>query len=264
MLAHRKYVVFCCDSAVPVRIGAPEKLHKDPNRELHQAIFQSFVTFAVRRQSKADIEAQNRAMVQKKLKTKSKKAIKSSSSRAVPLYKPRVEAPLYNANELRNNPLTAQTAYVIHLTSRYDFGPVYSHRYFICPTDLRDDWTEVTHTQWFGEGKRFDLKAEQWDLKCPRDRRFFRLTLRPNLEMRSCFPIKVPIYGSMSDRHLSSDIVHEIGSSPAFSQINARPVSVIGDGFQSFGCAEACGFVPESGRYLDERQRTTRCLGCLF
>lgn len=45
--------------------------------------------------------------------------------------------------------------------------------------------------QWFARGKPFDMKAERWDLKCAEDGKFFRLTLRPNLAMRGCYPVSV-------------------------------------------------------------------------
>ncbi len=35
------------------------------------------------------------------------------------------------------------------------------------------------------------MKAEKWDLKCKDDGKFFRLTLRPNLAMRGCYPVSV-------------------------------------------------------------------------
>lgn len=47
------------------------------------------------------------------------------------------------------------------------------------------DWTEISLMQWFAAGEPFKMKAEKRDLKCLDDGRFFRLTLRPNLEMRS-------------------------------------------------------------------------------
>jgi hypothetical protein len=87
--------------------------------------------------------------------------------------------------ELINNPLTSTTEYVMHLTSREDYGPVYSHRYFICPRNLADDWIELTLLQWFARGEPFKMKAEKWDIKCNDHKRFFRTTLRPNLSLRS-------------------------------------------------------------------------------
>lgn len=101
-----------------------------------------------------------------------------------PTQVPVMPSPVFNAEELSNNPLTEQTPYVIHLTSRLDYGPVYSHRYFVCPTSLQDDWVEISQLQWWAKGEPFKFKAEKWDLKCQIDSKFFRMTLRPNLSMR--------------------------------------------------------------------------------
>jgi len=92
--------------------------------------------------------------------------------------------PVLTTQALKNNPMTPNSPYVIHVTSRCDFGPVLSHRYFVCPPDLKLDWVEVSLEQWFAAGAQFNHKADKWDLKCPIDSRFYRLTLRPNLAMR--------------------------------------------------------------------------------
>jgi len=54
----------------------------------------------------------------------------------------------------------------------------------MCPNNLEQDWTEVGLVQWFARGEAFKMKAEKWDFKCMEDNKFYRLTLRPNLEMR--------------------------------------------------------------------------------
>jgi hypothetical protein len=54
----------------------------------------------------------------------------------------------------------------------------------VCPTDLQKDWVEATLVQWFATGSPFRHVAEKWDLKCEDDEKFYRLTLRPNLDMR--------------------------------------------------------------------------------
>lgn len=48
---------------------------------------------------------------------------------------------------------------------------------------------EISLVQWFARGNPFKMKAEKWDLKCKDDCKFFRMTLRPNLEMRGCYPV---------------------------------------------------------------------------
>jgi hypothetical protein len=85
---------------------------------------------------------------------------------------------------LKNNPITPDTPYIIHLTIRHDFGPIISHRYFVCPSDLEHDWAEATLPQWFAEGGPFSLDVQKWDFKCPVDSLFHRLVLKPNLASR--------------------------------------------------------------------------------
>lgn len=89
-------------------------------------------------------------------------------------------------SNLINNPLIINPppTYVIHITSRQDYGKTESHRYFVCPTDLTSDWPEVSLLQWFAAGVGYDVKAEKWDHKCLQHQRFFRMVLRPNLAMR--------------------------------------------------------------------------------
>ncbi|APA10938.1 predicted protein [Sclerotinia sclerotiorum 1980 UF-70] len=89
-------------------------------------------------------------------------------------------------SNLIDNPLITNPppTYVIHVTSRQDYGKTESHRYFVCPTDLTSDWPEVSLLQWFAAGVGYDVKAEKWDHKCLQHQRFFRMVLRPNLAMR--------------------------------------------------------------------------------
>ncbi|QSZ37135.1 hypothetical protein DSL72_009228 [Monilinia vaccinii-corymbosi] len=89
-------------------------------------------------------------------------------------------------SNLINNPLITNPppTYVIHITSRQDYGKTESHRYFVCPTDLASDWPEVSLLQWFAAGVGYNVKAEKWDHKCLQHQKFFRMVLRPNLAMR--------------------------------------------------------------------------------
>lgn len=96
-----------------------------------------------------------------------------------------MRVPPFTIESLKNNPLTSEAPYAVHLTSRHDFGPVYSHQYFACPEKLEDDWKKISLNQWFAEGEPFRMKAEKWDVKCVGDSNFFRLSLRPNLAMRN-------------------------------------------------------------------------------
>ena len=82
------------------------------------------------------------------------------------------------------NPLTPDTPYCIVLASRLDFGPVLTHRYFMIPGDLEEDWIELTQKDWWEAGYPFSHPAERWDLKCEKDELFFRLTLRANKRKR--------------------------------------------------------------------------------
>ncbi|PMD46220.1 hypothetical protein L207DRAFT_612721 [Hyaloscypha variabilis F] len=169
--------IFCCKAAGPVPVASNIKLHNDPNREVHEAIFRSFLAFAVRRQDLADFIEE------------AAKARKQESARLLSLLS--APAPVFTLEALKNNPLTPQVPYVMHLTSRVNFGPVYSHRYFACPWDLQNDWVEMSLVHWFAAGEPFKMKAEKWDVKCEKDEHFFRLTLRPNLAMRPVAPTPV-------------------------------------------------------------------------
>ncbi|TVY17195.1 hypothetical protein LARI1_G006402 [Lachnellula arida] len=167
--------IFCCTAAVPVKTSIDNKPHHDPNRELHDAIFRSFLDFAIRRQRAGDL-----------LELLARGAGAAYQKTTLPTAPPTpMSIPPFTLEALKDNPLTPQTPYCIHLTSRHDFGPVYSHRYFACPERLEDDWREISLVQWFAEGEPFKMKAEKWDIKCVRDSTFFRLSLRPNLGMRN-------------------------------------------------------------------------------
>ncbi|TGO56862.1 hypothetical protein BCON_0072g00070 [Botryotinia convoluta] len=99
---------------------------------------------------------------------------------------PFVPQRVLSPSNLINNPLVTNPppTYVIHITSRQDYGKTESHRYFVCPTDLTSDWPEVSLLQWFAAGVGYDVKAEKWDHKCLQHQRFVRMVLRPNLAMR--------------------------------------------------------------------------------
>lgn len=197
---------FCCDAAVPVFPDEETKLHRDENRSLHERILTSFINFAVETQLEADkkkaILASLTGLIDEIAPADLNKTVANSAS-DVPAQMFAFEgqpgfvlsdgASVLEHPDLGvdnpNNPLSDHVRYVIHLTSRHDFGPVYSHRYFVCPADLHDNWVEITLLQWFAKGKPFEFKAERWDLKCSQHSKFFRLTLRPNLNGREAPPI---------------------------------------------------------------------------
>jgi hypothetical protein len=143
---------------MPVNTPNSIKLHHDPNRDIHNTIYQSFLAFAYRKE---------RAVALMTLLTGVESEPESPlSSGDIPPPQALIPKPVLTTESLRNNPIAPNTPYVIHLTSRHDFGPVCSHRYFVCPPDLKQDWIEVTLQQWFAVGEQFKLKAEKWDLKC--------------------------------------------------------------------------------------------------
>jgi hypothetical protein len=195
--------IFCCKAAGPAPVANNIKLHNDPNRELHEAIFRSFLAFAVRRQVLADfVEEEARERKQESARLLALiSGITNPNSEVPPLPatppppSPRLlqpmPAPIFTLEALKNNPLDPQVPYVIHLTSRVNFGPIFSHRYFACPWDLQHDWVEMSLVHWFAAGEPFKMKAEKWDVKCEKDEHFFRLTLRPNLAMRPVAPTPV-------------------------------------------------------------------------
>ena len=196
--------IFCCKAAGPVPVASNIKLHNDPNRELHEAIFRSFLAFALRRQDLADFveeEAKQRKEESARLLALisgiTNPDIEVPPHPATPPPSPPsrflqpAPAPIFTLEALKNNPLTSQVPYAIHLTSRVNFGPVYSHRYFACPWDLQHDWVEMSLVHWFAAGEPFKMKAEKWDVKCEKGEHFFRLTLRPNLAMRPVAPTPV-------------------------------------------------------------------------
>lgn len=163
--------IFCCESAVPPNPSKNIKLHRNPDRELHSAIYQSFLAFAERRQRSTALMSLILGMGDVSSKTSS-----LSPSTKFPHQKP---VPVLTTESLKNNPITPSTDYVMHLVSRHDFGPVISHRYFVCPPNLHQDWTEASQVHWFAMGGPFNVKAEQWDLKCTSDSKFYRMTLMP-------------------------------------------------------------------------------------
>ncbi|TVY93602.1 hypothetical protein LAWI1_G002940 [Lachnellula willkommii] len=136
--------IFCCTAAVPVKTSIDNKPHHDPNRELHDAIFRSFLDFAIRRQRAGDI-------LELLARGAGAAYQKATLSTAPPIP---MSIPPFTLEALKDNPLTPQTPYCIHLTSRHDFGPVYSHRYFACPERLEDDWREISLVQWPNLGMR--------------------------------------------------------------------------------------------------------------
>ena len=152
--------IFCCASAMPVQTYA-SKPYNDPNEGIHDAIFQSFLAFAYRR-AREEREASLMALINgNQLSTGC-----TPPTKKMPVVQALIPQPVLTIETLKNNLITTATPYVIHLVSRHDYGPVCSHRYFVCPPDLRHDWTEASLEQWFAVGEQFKLRADTWDVKC--------------------------------------------------------------------------------------------------
>jgi hypothetical protein len=169
--------IFCCEHAV---IRKENKPYKDPYRNCHNALYRSFLAFAERKRRARSLVRLIR-QVDSRSPTFPPPYYPPSSS-------PAVSYPVLTPEALENNPITPDTPYAIHLITRYDFGRVISHRYFICPANLEHDWREATLIQWFASGEPFKLKAHKWDFKCPVDSMFYRFVLMPNLTLRSMLP----------------------------------------------------------------------------
>lgn len=166
--------IFCCEKA---HVRKENKPYKDTYTECHIALFQSFLAFAERRQ-----RARSLINLIRGADSKGPAPLLSNASLSSP---PRAPQPVLTPEALENNPITPDTPYIIHLSTRHDFGPVVSHRYFVCPSNLEHDWREATLVQWFANGEPFKLKINKWDIKCLQDAMFYRLVLRPNLALRT-------------------------------------------------------------------------------
>ena len=169
--------IFCCEQA---QIRKEHMLYKDPYRECHYTLYRSFLAFSERRR--------RACALMKLIREADSRPVSPPVSDAAPISSPAVPHQVLTPEALENSPVTPETPYVLHLITRHDFGPVISHRYFACPSNLEDDWEEATLVQWFANGEAFKLRVHKWDFKCPVDSIFYRLVLRPNLALRSMQP----------------------------------------------------------------------------
>lgn len=169
--------IFCCEQAY---FRKENKLFQDPYKECHTALFKSFMCFAERRQRACSLIKLIRGT-----DSRATASLPSNTPQFLSLTQPQ---PVLTPEALENNPITPEIPYIIHLITRHDFGPVISHRYFVCPSNIDHDWTEVTLVQWFAKGEPFKLQANKWDFKCSKDSMFYRLVLRPNLALRAMPP----------------------------------------------------------------------------
>jgi len=135
--------IFCCEAAACSYTGN-NKPHQDPYRERHYALYQSFIAFAQRRHRGWSLL--------KLIQGANIRTTALSPPNAAPSSQLNLPQAMLTPEALKNNPITLDTPYIIHLTTRHDFGPAISHRYFVCPSDLEHDWAEATLPQWFAEG----------------------------------------------------------------------------------------------------------------
>lgn len=184
--------IFCCGAAVPVYTPENNKPFNDQNRELHRQLLESFLDFANRRRHALDAHRVTETAEE------TVKRIITSLMAAEPEEPYKQVVPNFTLENLTNNPLDpGKTLYCIHLTSRKDYGPVRTHRYFMCPdlsspTVLWEDWTELTLVHWYAQGYPYKMTVEQLDVKCGgEDEMFYRVELMPNLRMRACIPVPV-------------------------------------------------------------------------
>ena len=194
--------IFCCKAAGLDPLQASTKLHQDPNRDLHESLLRSFLAFAIRQEILADLHEEEiareigeatRILANLGILEKSASSVLSPTATPPEPKNPVPQIiPMFTQEALKGNPLGPAVPYVFHLVSRTNFGLVYSHRYFACPWELSQDWIEMSLIHWFAEGEPFKMKAHKWDVRCQTDKRFFRLTLRPNLRLRPVDQVPVP------------------------------------------------------------------------
>ena len=183
--------VFCCGSACPTNTSENKKPFNDPNRPEHDDIFYSFLRFQLRRQGK--FESDCRSL---KIEPKSNVPQKTPGSLPrTPPQEPWIPEPVLSPETLASNPITANTTYCIHVTSRHNYDLVYSHRYYAIPQNINDDWVEISKVHWFAEGYSFRKSVDDWDFYCKDDDKFFRMELRPNLRLRQTVQLEVEDVG---------------------------------------------------------------------
>jgi len=152
--------ILCCFDCYPAQTPSPTKPHNDPNREIHLLIYASFLQFCRRR------------LVSQPLSTPSTHA--TPEPLTLPAPQDLIPRPVLTPEALANNPIKKDSPYIIHLQARVNFGPVVAHRYFLCPLDLRSDWTEISLLHFFAEGYPFGLKAMRWGVSCDEHVMFYQ------------------------------------------------------------------------------------------
>lgn len=144
--------ILCCSACYPAQTAVPIKPHNDPNRKIHFLIQVSFLNFCVRRLASHPLPTPSMLPVPQDL----------------------IPKPVLTPEALANNPIKKDSPYIIHLQARVNFGPVVAHRYFLCPLDLRNEWTEISQVHFFAEGYPFGLKAMKWGISCDEHVMFYQ------------------------------------------------------------------------------------------
>lgn len=160
--------VLCCTAVLDVTPFS--KLFQDPSRGVYKAVMNSFMEFNHRHRNSREL-------------ARIENGLPVLSLYPVPITTATSEDPSNPANYL-NNPLDARPAFVIHIYARFDYGLVFSHRYFACPNHLGQDWIEISKLHFWAKGSNYKAIAKNTDFKCSTHNRFFRMELRGNLRAR--------------------------------------------------------------------------------
>lgn len=186
--------IFCCEDAEQLTPSNSIRPHYNPYQGVHDTIYNSFLEYASRKGKEKDFMA-----LLLRGKIREPKMLPPST---IPEPQALIPVPVLTAESLKDNPITPESLYVIHLASRQDFGPVFSHRYFACPQGSQSDWREATQQQWLAASGLLNLKPEKWDVKCRKHSKFYRLTLRSNQEMRHLQQTEPEIHSYPSPNHI--------------------------------------------------------------
>lgn len=125
--------IFCCGEATAIDTSNSSKPHQDPYRTVHDNLYKSFIEFAYQRQLEA-------ALMELINKNPEEEENPLEDDIEVQAFSP---ALVCTPEDLKDNPLTRDTEYAFHLTTRKDFGLVESHRYFVRPEGQQHPWEEV-------------------------------------------------------------------------------------------------------------------------
>lgn len=152
--------ILCCSACYSAKTPTPAKPHNDPNREVHNLIHASFLNFCLRRLDTYPASIPPSPPL--------------PGIHTLPQPQDLIPKTILTPEALANNPIKKNSPYIVHLQARVNFGPVVAHRYFLCPIDLKCDWTEVSQIHFFAEGYPFGLKAMKWGISCDEHVMFYQ------------------------------------------------------------------------------------------